>query len=277
MSDRTCVKCKTMFTFPRDLKRHFTRKTPCDLIIINYEVLDQEKKYKCSHCNRNYSSASSLTRHINHNCAIKCKISNNDVLQKQIDDLEIRVTELTKIVNASKIIVHTVKPIQHNIVVGFYDQLNISIELVNTTFNENSRLMEYCCMSDEEQINLDIATSYILEALMELVRKYHEEPINRNVYLSLNRSDQVMVCFHSDTQKWEVRSLIEIIRLLFDRIIDNLHKIIVTNKERMKLVFNIQNAISWISNIYKNDSDKFVKESKISMTAHLINMRPYIL
>jgi hypothetical protein len=171
-------------------------------------------------------------------------------------------------------------------VVGFdrEDRIHIPVALVKAAFTENPRLMEYCRMSDEERTDADKAAPYVLEALLDLVRRAHRDPVYRNVYLNPKRADQVMVCLDEEraqpalprgkAQSWEIRSLVEAIRLLFDGVADNLHKIIITDQERTQLPFDVQSAASWVPNLYEDEPERFVKDGKAPMAAHLQNTRP---
>ena len=178
-------------------------------------------------------------------------------------------------------IVNLTNNIQVVNIVGFdrEDRIHIPVALVKAAFTENPRLMEYCRMTDEERTDADKAAPYVLEALLDLVRRAHRDPVYRNVYLNPKRSDQVIVCLDEERaraapQRWEVRSLIEAIRLLFDGVADNLHKIITTDQDRTQLPFDVQSAASWVPNLYEDEPDRFVKDGRAPMAAHLQNTRP---
>jgi len=156
------------------------------------------------------------------------------------------------------------------------DRIYIPVALVKAAFTENPRLMEYCRMTDDERTDADKAAPYVLEALVDLVRRAHRDPLYRNVHLNPRRADQVMVCVgdQAKDQRWEVRSLLDVIRNLFDGVADNLHRLIITDRERAQLPFDVQSAASWVPNLYEDEPDRFVKEGKAPMAAHLANTRP---
>jgi len=156
------------------------------------------------------------------------------------------------------------------------DRIYIPVALVKAAFTENPRLMEYCRMTDDERTDADKAAPYVLEALVDLVRRAHKDPLYRNVHLNPRRADQVMVCVGDQTrdQRWEVRSLLDVIRNLFDGVADNLHRLIITDRERMQLPFDVQSAASWVPNLYEDEPDRFVRDGKAPMTAHLANTKP---
>src|SRR5262249_51767838 len=97
-----------------------------------------------------------------------------------------------------------------------------------------------------------------------------------NIYLNPKRSDQVMVCVEdrerTAAQRWEIRSLVDAIRLLFDGVAENIHKIIVTDQDRKQLPFEVQSAASWVPNLYEDEPERFVREGKAPMAAHLSNV-----
>jgi hypothetical protein len=159
------------------------------------------------------------------------------------------------------------------------ERIRIPATLVKAAFTENPRLVEYCRMSDEERVDADKAAPYVLEALLDLVRRAHRNPQYRNVYLNPKRADQVMVCVDrqpssASPQSWEIRSLVEAIRLLFDGVADNIHKIIVTDSSRTQLPFDVQSAASWVPNLYEDEPERFVQGGRTPMAAHLSNTRP---
>ena len=181
-------------------------------------------------------------------------------------------------VGAAAVTVNVTNVMQLNAVVNIKsfdseDRIYIPTSLVKAAFTENPRLMEYCQMSDSERADADKAAPYVLEALIDLVRRAHRDPLYRNVHMNPRRSDQVMVCI-GEEQRWEVRGLIDAIRALFDGVADNLHKIIITDKERTQLPFDVQSAASWVPNLYEEEPERFITSGKAPMTAHLQNTTP---
>ena len=230
----------------------------------------------------------------------RCKIANGEggmallmdhTLRRQVDHLETQVTELTSLVRAQMLAPATVIQVgvlqQTNVQVSIIsfnreDRIHIPTALVKAAFTENPRLIEYCRMSDTERVDAKNAAPYVLEALVDLVRRAHRDPVYRNVYLNPKRADQVIVCLdehrtepdNSKVQNWEVRPLVEAIRLLFDGVADNLHKIVITDQERVQLPSDVQGAASWVPNLYDGEPERFVKDGRAPMAAHLANTQP---
>lgn len=291
-----CPCCRKEFRDRYALNRHQSRKTLCAPIIET--PLRVAKPHACRYCGREFTSKPSMARHTRQ----YCKIANTDegmtllmerTLHRQMDDLQEQVGRLTDLVERklvmepprliavmNQIDVRTTN-IQVNII-GFdrEDRIHIPTALVKAAFTENPRLIEYCRMSDDDRIDAERAAPYVLEALVDLVRRAHQDPVYRNVYLNPKRTDQVIVCLdeHSSRlispQRWEVRPLMEAIRLLFDGVANNLHRIVITNQERSQLPFDIQNAASWMPNLYEGGAERFVKDGRVPMAAHLANTRP---
>lgn len=282
---------------------------------------DLQKAHVCKYCARRFATLPSLNRHIRQSCKVANSDKGmehlmehtlqrqNALLSAKVDTLQTQMAEMTEMmrqliatpavatpavatpaVAAPAMTIGTVNtgPVTNNIqvvnIISFdrEDRIHIPVALVKTAFTENPRLMEYCRMTDEERTDADKAAPYVLEALLDLVRRAHRDPVYRNVYLNPKQSDQVIVCLNDERaddssaspQRWEVRSLIDAIRLLFDGVADNLHKIIVTDQDRIQLPFDVQSAASWVPNLYEDEPDRFVKEGRAPMAAHLKNTYP---
>jgi hypothetical protein len=151
------------------------------------------------------------------------------------------------------------------------DRVVIPAAMLRAAFTENLRLAEYCRLSDEEKVDAERAAPYVLEALLDLVKRAHADPLARNVYLNPRRADQVMVF---DEATWKVLSLVEAIRALFDGVAENIHRIIVSDCDRVQLPLDIQAAAAWMPNLYEDEPDKYVARAKPQMSAHLANTGP---
>ena len=305
-----CEKCGVVFRDVYNLRRHAQRKKPCDPIIDRGDAgADATQSNVCRYCGRDFASETSMNRHIRK----YCKIANSDLgmeklmdhtlrrqteeqhkqvqqmlilQQKQIERLttilEGQLTTSTPTTSTINTAIINNGPVtnvtQVNNIVNIKnfdseDRIYIPVALVKAAFTENPRLMEYCRMTDDERTNADTAAPYVLEALIDLVRRAHKDPLYRNVHLNPRRADQVMVCVGED-QRWEVRALLDVIRNLFDGVADNLHRLIVTDRERAQLPFDVQSAASWVPNLYEDEPDRFVKDGRTPMAAHLANTSP---
>ncbi len=153
------------------------------------------------------------------------------------------------------------------------DRISIPVSLVKTAFTQNARLVEYCSMSDKDKSDATKAAPYVLEALVDLIRRAHKDPLYQNVHLNPNRADQAMVYVGED-RAWEVRQIRDVIRTLFDGVSDRLQKIIVTNVDRVQLPIEIQNAASLVPSLYESSPDEYVRDGQKTMAAHFANNGP---
>jgi hypothetical protein len=299
VSNKTCHKCGKEFRAPALLKRHLENKTPCDPI-----VDAAGKDNACRYCGKQFASRPSMRRHTKQ----YCKIANSDegmeklmeyTMQRQLAEMETRqnakIDRLTALVEkmttgppaaAAPAAQQIVQPIQHAghvnngpvtnnaITINAWsseDRIIISAGMLRAAFTENARLAEYCRLTDEDKTDAVKAEPYVIEALMELVKRAHADPSGRNVHINPRRADQVMVF---DEATWKVITLAEGIRALFDGVAGNIHRIIVTNQEREKIPLEIQASASWIPNMYENEPDRYITAAKAPMMAHLVNTAP---
>jgi hypothetical protein len=202
------------------------------------------------------------------NALLLARIDNLTALMSQRLTL---TTDTEQIIGAPKIGISL-----NAVVVSFAhkDRLFIPVSLVRAAFTENFRLVEYCSMKDSERQNMAIAAPYVLEALVDLVRRVHKNPAYRNIYLSPSRADQAIVCLDSTLVEWEARPLTSAIHLLFDEVANNLQRIIISSLEREQLSFEIHSAAAWVPSLYGRDPERFVQEGRAAMAAHLANTRP---
>ena len=154
---------------------------------------------------------------------------------------------------------------------GGEERMYISAGMLRAAFTENGRLKEYCQLSDNEKVDAERATPYVLEALVDLVKRAHADPAGRNIYLNPRRADQVLVF---DEETWRVLSLLEAIRGIFDSVAGSIQRIILTDRERAELPFEVQASASWIPNLYEDEPDKYVAKAKSQISAHLTNTTP---
>lgn len=107
---------------------------------------------------------------------------------------------------------------------------------------------------------------------MSLVKRVHQDPQERNVYLNPKRTDQVLIY---DEVTWIVLPLVEAIRSLFDRVSRRLHKVTSpTGTERQKLSPAVAESAPWLPIMYDERREKHIAQARPSMTAHLENMTP---
>lgn len=154
-------------------------------------------------------------------------------------------------------------------------RIDVSTAQIAAAFAENARLKEYVRLEEHQLTDPEIAPPYVTELLMDLTKRAHADPTARNVYLNPRRSDQALV--HMTCGKWEVMSLTEATRLIFDGVAKAMVKVTMSNEERRQLPLEAQNALAMAGLLYDDEPDEYAKRAKAPMTAHLSNTAPAAL
>ena len=141
-------------------------------------------------------------------------------------------------------------------------------------FAENPRLEEYCHLNDTDKIDAEGAAPYVLEALIEFVKRAHEAPSARNIYMNPRRADQVLVFAEEAGGSWKTLSLVEAIRALFDGVTGGIKYTIRQTRTLTELSQQIIGAASYVPMLYNDEPDEYVKKAKGPMVAHLTNTAP---
>jgi hypothetical protein len=151
-------------------------------------------------------------------------------------------------------------------------RIAVDVADVVAAFAGNARLKEYSRLGDHELTDPEIAPPYVTELLMDLTKRAHADPSTRNVYLNPRRADQALV--HMQSGQWEVVSLAEATRLLFDGVAKGILSISRVYEERRQLPAEAQNALSMAGLLYDDEPEEYAKRAKAPMAAHLANMAP---
>ncbi len=148
---------------------------------------------------------------------------------------------------------------------------NITAEQMAAAFVENERLAEYAKWPEHDLTDPEKAPPFVSELFMDLIKRAHEDPASRNVYLNPKRSDQVLVCADDD-EHWEVLPFDEATRVMHDGVKRKISVVILKNEERKKVPLNAQNALSLAGLMYEDEPEEYVKRAKAPMAAHLANL-----
>ncbi len=151
-------------------------------------------------------------------------------------------------------------------------RIAVNVTQMAAALVENARLREYACWPEHELTDPEKAPPYVAELFMDLVKRGHATPESRNVYLNPKRADQALV--HLRTGRWEVLSLQEATRLMFEGIAGSIHGVIMRDEERLQLPLEAQNALALAEAMYWDEPDEYARRAKAPMSAHLTNTAP---
>lgn len=151
-------------------------------------------------------------------------------------------------------------------------RIDVTTAQIAAAFAENARLKEYVRLEEHQLTDPEIAPPYVTELLMDLTKRAHADPAARNVYLNPRRSDQALV--HMTNGRWEVMTLAEATRLIFDGVAKAMVKVTMSNDERKRLPLEAQNALAMAGLLYDDEPEEYAKRAKVPMTAHLSNTGP---
>jgi hypothetical protein len=154
------------------------------------------------------------------------------------------------------------------------DRIHVPPGLIAAAFAENPRLKEYCRLGDNEKTDPKVAPPFVLEMLMDLVKRAHTDPAARNVYLNPKRADQALVCLK--TGRWEVVQLADATRLLFDGVVVSIHAVTLSDEKRKQLPFEAQHALAMAGLAYSDEPEEYARRAKGPMAAHLANTAPVL-
>ncbi len=307
--DKTCSKCGKRFSKPCLLKGHLNRKTPCASLASHDDLseADRQKKHPCKYCGRRYTTQVSMYRHIRNSCRIANTTEGMEKLmdhtlsqqvaeQKQAtNELRERVAELTALLKESmtsagratadrqpngattgqttQMRIGQINTVINNVTIIPWDggqRIIVSAAQIAAAFAENARLRAYAQLGDKGMADPEVAPPYVTELLVDLVRRGHEDPIARNVYLNPKRADQTLV--HMSNGDWEVLPLQTATRMLFDGVAMTIHRVTLSDGERCQLPLDTQNALSVAGLLYGEEPDKYIHQARAPLSAHLSNV-----
>ena len=151
-------------------------------------------------------------------------------------------------------------------------EIYFSAQALEAAFAESETLQRYCHIGYKARADAEEAAPYVQEALMSLVKRVHQDPQERNVYLNPKRTDQVLIY---DEATWQVLPLVEAIRSLFDRVSRRIHKVTSpTGTEWQKLSPAVAESAPWLPIMYDERREEHIVRARPSMAAHLENMAP---
>jgi hypothetical protein len=149
--------------------------------------------------------------------------------------------------------------------------LRVTTEHMKEAFAKNPVLREYASFNAAEMTDPKKAPPFVMEVLMDLVRRGHEAPETRNVQLNPARADQARV---KTADRWEVRELGAVTRLLFEAVSKAMKRSTLSEGERRKLEQDVQDALAFAWQLYEGSPTEYVQKAQKPLAAHLVNMVP---
>jgi hypothetical protein len=146
----------------------------------------------------------------------------------------------------------------------------VGVRDIVAAFAENARLQEYARLSDHAFVDPEVAPPFVVELLLDLVRRVHEDPASRNIYLNPRRADQVLV--HMKGGTWEVRTAQEGCRALLDGVATSIHEVTLSPEKRKQLPMEAQNALAMAGLMYNDEHETVIELAKAPLVAHLTNL-----
>jgi hypothetical protein len=199
-------------------------------------------------------------------------------------DSKLSVPQIVQNINNTGVVQNNVASVTNNITIQSAvnitpwdsdEYITVSLADILAAFAENPKLRQYLHMDDFELTDFEKAPPYVIELFIELVLRAHLLEMARNICLNPSRADQVLV--RMKTGSWDVAPLNDSIEHLFNGVAKRLHQITITNEERTKLPYDIQNAISMCEMMYRDHPDVYIKMAKEVIVAHLTNCRARLI
>ncbi len=250
----TCAKCSTTFSTAVSLARHLKRASPCEV--------KKEKSFKCKHCQTGFAFRSGLSRHNRKPCAIDVKSDSKQAVEKK----QLPAARDAKAAQGEQ----PKADFQRNPFTRG-NEIIITMDIITEAFTKSVHLAGYRRMSSESQAASASKYSDIL--LRELIELAHENPFQRNIYITPTGHAQVYV-----QGRWIAHNLVNAISLIISCIVGQLAEIVKDHTHAKRMPEDIADSIGWICFEFQHiDPKKFAKEMAESLAAHLSNLTPGFL
>jgi len=279
ISDRmslVCDKCKRSFTRLSNLNRHKARKNPCT---------PAPAQPSCSECKRAFSTKTAMYRHRRAGtCATKDLAKSVSEIRAQVATLTAAAQQEGRIVAsqtnpgiaighlASQTFNHSPVTTNTYYTINNWDgkeRLVVSFDLLKAAFRENELLREYCSLPEVNRSDPTFVNTYVLEALMAVIRQAHRSPGCQNIRLNPDRADQVQVLMREGGERWEILTLVEAVRLLFRDAAGHIERLACTAAALQELTPAERTATYTMPTEYRRHPEKYEREGKGRLAAHL--------
>jgi hypothetical protein len=159
------------------------------------------------------------------------------------------------------------------------ERLVVSFDLLKAAFRENELLREYCSLPEVNRSDPAFINTYVLEALMAVIRQAHRSPGCQNIRLNPDRADQVQVLVREGGERWEILTLAEAVRLLFRDAAGHIERLAGTAAALQELTPAERTATYTMPTEYRRHPEKYEREGKGRLAAHLaaLQARPALV
>lgn len=239
MADRTCQRCGKAFKYPKYLRQHQARKTPCAPILeaedLPAEVLedpDLDQK-KCRFCGRVFSSYTSMRRHVRNSCKIAPNAKNGGAgmevlyehtIRRQAAQLEAQQAQITQMMGMMRRMEGMLAAVQGGggqqaaageVAIQNHDQGQVAVDNRKISINvfgkeglDHVTMARIKAILDESLSRPalpEAAQAAVLKTAM-LVYSDPDHPENLTAYLPNKKTNDVLVHLSRDgTDGWEVQ------------------------------------------------------------------------
>jgi len=165
--------------------------------------------------------------------------------------------------------------VQNTIVIIPWDSENrirISPEDIIAAFKENGKLREFENFDSGQMTDPAVSSSHIAELYVDLIKRIHQDPCARNIYLNPRRADQVMVYRSRGT--WDVECLHTASEQLLDGVASSMNRIALYPTGNVTLSSSTRNAVAIAKMMYDSDHAEYLAKVKAPLVAHLSNTAP---
>jgi hypothetical protein len=169
-------------------------------------------------------------------------------------------------------------PVTNNYIAHAWDskeRLVVSLDLLRTAFRENELLREYCTLPEKNRLEPVFINTYVLEALMAVIRQAHRSPGCQNIRADPGRADQVQVLARKGGERWEILTLVEAVRLLFRDAAGHMEHLASSGDAQRELTQAERTASFLMPQAYRQHPEKYEREGKNRLAAHLATLRIY--
>lgn len=280
-----CGTCGKEFQRQANLTRHQNKKVPCRARTLTI--------HKCPRCGKSFASSQSRANHARLNCVNQapykkaCQQELSELKQKvkqlsdqcrskvalyeDLDALKQKVANLAENKAAPSIVINA--PIiqgNHNIVVQSMPGWPAGWQHPQKTpvpFEPSAYTLSLADLDSATRLCPEVGggePAVTASFLMELLRRVHSNPEQRNIYPNPNREDQVLTFAFTH---WEVRRLVDAMRVMYSKLENELGEV------AQEAPPTLQRAAESAQTTLRVQRKQVLQESRTALQVHLTNLR----